>query len=147
MADDDLKRLDVEAVALRLCEDFGLVLVEVFDLGLNALDALDEGADLILRYAVGGDGWLLGHSRASLADGGGDALGVAIPLGPATGDVQLWVDAFALRQLRAPLALGEDGAQLVGSDLRLIVHLTRPHLEPQATGMERLIGDLGSRLR
>ena len=29
--------------------------------------------------------------------------------------------------------------------LRLIVHLTRPHLEPQATGMERLIGDLGSR--
>lgn len=31
--------------------------------------------------------------------------------------------------------------------LRLIVHLTRPQLEPQATGMgmERLIGDLGSR--
>ncbi len=29
--------------------------------------------------------------------------------------------------------------------LRLIVHLTRPHLEPQAAGMERLIGDLGSR--
>ncbi len=32
--------------------------------------------------------------------------------------------------------------------LRLIVHLTRPHLEPQATGgmgMERLVGDLGSR--
>jgi HPr kinase/phosphorylase len=29
--------------------------------------------------------------------------------------------------------------------LRLIVHLARPHLEPQATGMERLIGDLGSR--
>ena len=32
--------------------------------------------------------------------------------------------------------------------LRLIVHLTRPHLEPQATGgmgMGRLVGDLGSR--
>lgn len=29
--------------------------------------------------------------------------------------------------------------------LRLIVHLTRPHLEPQATGIERLTGDLGSR--
>jgi HPr kinase/phosphorylase len=29
--------------------------------------------------------------------------------------------------------------------LRLIVHLTRPHLEPQASGMNRLIGDLGSR--
>lgn len=29
--------------------------------------------------------------------------------------------------------------------LRLIVHLTRPHLEPQPTGIERIVGDLGSR--
>ena len=29
--------------------------------------------------------------------------------------------------------------------LRLIVHLTKPHLEPQPSGMERIIGDLGSR--
>ena len=29
--------------------------------------------------------------------------------------------------------------------LRLIVHLTRPHLEPQPSGMERLTGDLSAR--
>ena len=29
--------------------------------------------------------------------------------------------------------------------LRLIVHLTKPHLEPQPAGMERLTGDLGAR--
>ena len=29
--------------------------------------------------------------------------------------------------------------------LRLIVHLTKPHLEPQPSGIERIIGDLGSR--
>ena len=29
--------------------------------------------------------------------------------------------------------------------LRLIVHLTRPQLEPQPAGMERIIGDLGTR--
>ncbi len=29
--------------------------------------------------------------------------------------------------------------------LRLIVHLTRPHLEPKPTGLERLTGDLGTR--
>ena len=29
--------------------------------------------------------------------------------------------------------------------LRLIVHLTRPHLEPQPTGIERITGDLGTR--
>ncbi|HEY5612565.1 MAG TPA: HPr(Ser) kinase/phosphatase [Lysobacter sp.] len=29
--------------------------------------------------------------------------------------------------------------------LRLIVHLTKPHLEPQPSGMERIIGDLGAR--
>ena len=29
--------------------------------------------------------------------------------------------------------------------LRLIVHLTRPHLEPQPSGIERIIGDLGAR--
>src|SRR6476620_1557701 len=29
--------------------------------------------------------------------------------------------------------------------LRLIVHLTKPHLEPQAAGMERIIGDLSVR--
>ncbi len=29
--------------------------------------------------------------------------------------------------------------------LRLIVHLTRPQLEPQPAGMERIVGDLGSR--
>jgi HPr kinase/phosphorylase len=29
--------------------------------------------------------------------------------------------------------------------LRLIVHLTKPHLEPQPSGMERLTGDLSSR--
>jgi HPr kinase/phosphorylase len=29
--------------------------------------------------------------------------------------------------------------------LRLIVHLARPHHEPQSSGMERLLGDLGSR--
>ena len=29
--------------------------------------------------------------------------------------------------------------------LRLIVHLTRPHLEPKPAGMERLTGDLGTR--
>ncbi|RMH94118.1 HPr(Ser) kinase/phosphatase [Lysobacter pythonis] len=29
--------------------------------------------------------------------------------------------------------------------LRLIVHLTRPHLEPQPSGIERITGDLGTR--
>ncbi len=29
--------------------------------------------------------------------------------------------------------------------LRLIVHLTRPHLEPQPSGIERIVGDLGAR--
>lgn len=29
--------------------------------------------------------------------------------------------------------------------LRLIVHLTKPHLEPQPSGIERILGDLGSR--
>ncbi len=29
--------------------------------------------------------------------------------------------------------------------LRLIVHLTKPHLEPQPSGIERIIGDLGAR--
>ncbi len=29
--------------------------------------------------------------------------------------------------------------------LRLIVHLTKPHLEPQPSGIERIIGDLGMR--
>ena len=29
--------------------------------------------------------------------------------------------------------------------LRLIVHLTKPHLEPQAAGMERITGDLSVR--
>jgi len=29
--------------------------------------------------------------------------------------------------------------------LRLVVHLTRPHLEPQPTGIERITGDLGVR--
>ena len=29
--------------------------------------------------------------------------------------------------------------------LRLIVHLTKPHLEPQPSGIERIIGDIGAR--
>ena len=31
--------------------------------------------------------------------------------------------------------------------LRLIVHLTRPHLEPQPAGIERITGDIGARRR
>lgn len=38
-----------------------------------------------------------------------------------------------------------DTAVKTNKYLRLIVHLTKPHLEPQPSGIERILGDLGSR--
>src|SRR5262249_16182957 len=74
-ADDLPQHLGVEAVALGL----GVNLLDVVGDGplllLHALDALDEGADLVLRHAVGRNGWLSGHD---------DYLGVTTerPLNP-----------------------------------------------------------------
>jgi len=63
------------------------------------------------------------------------------------------IDAFRPQDMRARRGLGVlnirqmfgDTAVKKNKYLRLIVHLTRPHLEPQPSGMERLTGDLSAR--